>query len=295
MKNTFRRKQVIIKNCTESNDDFMRLYYIFRSTLRPDMAFREFTLYYYSKKLEYIDVTFLYHENLVAGFCAAAFYSFNSTGQLRTIGRSATGFLEDYQGKALPKWVLYYKYIRYKQSHPFKQLILTAYVANPLVYSMICKYTGIVYPRHTVQADEKIVKMKEQVLSSSGLSKRESTPFAVKIHFDVQKGEKLLQRIKDSSDKHVQFFIEQTHLQPQITLLVIIPVSWLNITLTSGRFVRILLLKSYMKWTISFKVYLVKGKHNSVEIFNLAVQYCKKAHKEIENGNWKRLRTLFTK
>lgn len=282
MQKKFISKQAIIKECTESNDDFRRLFLIFRLTLRPGMSYREFTFYYRSKNLEYIDATFLYDQDLIIGFCAAAFYS---TGKKSTIGRSATGLNEDYQGKALPKWTLYKKYIRYKVANPLKQIVLTAYVANPLIYSMICKYTGIVYPRFTVEVPDKLTKIKNDVLIASGLQKREKRPFVVQIHFDVHKGEKLKQRISESTNVHVQFFIRQTGLQQQTTLLVIIPVSWLNIIFTTAFFIKHYSAKLYFILAGLFLLILSKKRNKCMETFKSVNTFFKKTLNPAEYGN----------
>ena len=152
MHSTISYRRVILRECSTEEKDFLDLYDIFRATLKPDLSFREFKAYYYSAKLEYIDITFILaggwegrgdRGSRIIGFCSAAFYSADAGRSRTIIGRAATGILEAYRGRALPKWKLYYKYICYWRRHPFRSIILSAYVANPLIYGMICKYTGI--------------------------------------------------------------------------------------------------------------------------------------------------------
>lgn len=255
-------QRVEITKCVFANPHFRNLYELFEKTLKPGMQPREFSLYYHSRNLQYIDVTFCYSGNELIGFCAAAFYATEISGKKTIIGRAATGILPTYRGKSLPKWALYFKYIRFKLRHPIKRVILTAYVANPIIYAMICKYTAWVWPRKGSQVPGGIEALKKQILKQSGLQGKEKTPFVVKIHFHVHMGEDILTRIFTSRDNHLQFFLQlNPGFMAQDGVLVIIPVSWMNILFTIFRF-----LFHRLKEPI---ILLVDYAHNKWQFFRL--------------------------
>ena len=215
MSSTLSYRRVIIRECSTEEKDFLDLYYIFRATLKPDLSFREFKAYYYSVKLEYIDITFIQSKGRIIGFCSAAFYADDSVqcngegGRRRTtIGRAATGILEEYRGRALPKWKLYWKYICYWWAHPFRSVILSAYVANPLIYSMICKYTGIAYPHPASRVPAAIIQLKNELLRSQRMAVPADNVFVVPIHFSVALGAKEQERIFASLDPSVSYFVK---------------------------------------------------------------------------------------
>ncbi len=233
-------RRLFIKDCSDENPDFLCLFDIFRSTLKPGMHFREFKAYYYSARLEYIDVTLILLDRKIIGFCAAAFYSIDIGNRRTIIGRAATGILEGHRGHTLPKWKLYGKYIRYWFRHPFRNILLSAYVANPLIYAMICKYTGIAYPRASAQAPADIVTLKNELLRSQNLHLKEGPDFVVEIHFCVAIGPRELERIYGSKDPNINYFLR---INPKFTqqhgVVVIIPINAKNILLSSLRFLRI--------------------------------------------------------
>jgi hypothetical protein len=230
-------KRIVLRECAAEDRVFMDLYEIFRATLKPDMRFREFRAYYYSERLEYIDVTFVLMGGLVIGFCAAAFYRSAVSGRRGTIGRAATGILAEYRGKAMPKWRLYTKYMRYWFRYPFRDLILTAYVANPLIYAMICKYTGILYPRRAVPVPEDILLVRDELMGSRGSRRPGDEGFVMPIHFSVSLGEQDCERIYTSKDGSVRYYLRiNPRFRQQHGVLVIIPVNALNILWSSLRF-----------------------------------------------------------
>lgn len=225
-----------IVDCSARNPDFQALYEIFRLTLKPDLSFRAFRAYYCSEKLEYIDVTLVLREGAVIGFCAAAFYVCVIDGKKYTIGRAATGILSAHRGRALPKWELYKKYIAYWRRRPFRRIILSAYVANPLVYAMICKYTGIAYPRRRVHPPGWVLRLKGSLLRRSRL--REVGEFVVEIHFCVQLGDGEQRRIYSSMNPHIRYYLSiNPRFRQQQGVMVIIPVNLMNIVLSAMRFV----------------------------------------------------------
>ena len=232
-------RRVYIRDCSEQNEDFKTLFNIFRQTLKPDMRFREFKAYYTSARLERIDVTFILIDEKIIGFCSAAFYNAFINGKQYTIGRAATGILENYRSNnVLPKWKLYKKYMQHWVKHPIRPFMLTAYVANPLIYAMICKYTGIAYPKHSSTPPDNIVDVKNELLRSQNLASKEDPAFVVEIHFCVSIGEKEEERIFKSENRDVKYYLKiNPKFRQQHGVLVIIPVSLKNITLSSSRFI----------------------------------------------------------
>ena len=201
------------------------------------MVLKEFKAYYFSGKLDYIDATLVFHGDKVIGFCSAAFYKSEINHKDYTIGRAATGILESYRGNALPKWNLYKKYIHYWLKHPLRKIILSAYVANPLIYAMICKYTGFAYPRPFSEPPQKIVDIKNELLKSQRLQAKENPPFVVEIHFCVEISDKEQERIFKSKDGAVRYFLKiNPKFREQHGVVVIIPVNLKNIGFSSGKF-----------------------------------------------------------
>jgi hypothetical protein len=254
MKQNISYRQTFISDCSEKNPEFMALFDIFKSTLKPGMIFREFKAYYCSAKLDYIDVTFILLNNIVIGFCSAAFYTTNINNKTYTIGRAATGVLELYRGHTLPKWKLYKKYIHYWCKHPFRHFILSAYVANPLIYAMICKYTGVAYPKPVGTPPENIIRVKNELLRSQNLHAKEDPAFVVEIHFCVSISDKEQERIFKSRDGAVKYFLK---INPKFThqhgVVVIIPVNLKNIAWSSYKFLYYKYLKMISKLVATFR------------------------------------------
>ncbi len=253
MKQQIKHRKIKITDCLKQFADFEKLFQIFKLTLKPDMQFREFKAYYFSNKLEYIDVTFMLLDETVIGFCAAAFYSSLLNNKRYTIGRAATGILPGYRGNTLPKWKLYKKYIRYRYTHLFRHCILSAYVANPLIYAMICKYTGIAYPKPETLPPPGIVRIKDALLRGQHLHLKEGPPFVVEIHFCVSIGKSEQERIFSSKDGAVNYYLKiNPKFMQQHGVLVIIPVTTLNIMLTIFKFVCRAYTKAVKKIKFSF-------------------------------------------
>ena len=233
---TITLKNCSITTCETSSKKFMHLYSIFTATLHPGMSFRKFRAFYYSKSLDYIDVTFMYRAGKQIGFCAAAFYRTTMDGRPVVIGRAATGMLPDERGGRLPVRSLYAKYMCYKLRHPLARILLTVYVANPLMYAMICKYTGIVYPRLAVDVNGKITRLKDNILQHGNLKEKELSPFVVKVHFKVQLGEDIIKRSLESNDIFVRYYLSiNPHFQQQCGVLTIVPVTWENVLRSCAR------------------------------------------------------------
>jgi hypothetical protein len=245
MKQKFSYRRLLISDCSEKNLDFQMLFSIFRATLRPEMHFREFRTYFFSEKLNFIDVTFVMLDQKIIGFCSAAFYKAIIDGREHTIGRAATGILENFRGNALPKWKLYKKYINYWIRHPLHKILISAYVANPLIYSMICKYTGIAYPKPFSKPPAKVLHIKDVLLKTQNLQAKENPPFVVEIHFCVAISDKEQERIFKSEDGAVKYFLQiNPKFRERYGVLVIIPVNLKNISYSSVKFLYYYIKKS---------------------------------------------------
>ncbi len=249
--NYYRRK---IYNLSTADANTNRLFEIFKQTLKPDMSYREFLAYYQSIKLDYIDVSFVELKGVTIAFCAAAFYKATIAGKSAIIGRAATGVLPSYRGNMLPKWKLYFKFIRYKLFHPGSYVILSAYVANPIIYAMICKYTGWAYPKENQQIPDSIVEIKNNLLHSQGLKKKEGPAFVIKIHFNVHMGVEMVTRIYASKDKHLLFFLSINPLfQQQFGVVTIIPVTMKNCVVSSIKFLYFQVIKFFQQFVYHIK------------------------------------------
>lgn len=243
-------RHAVITDCSTTCPDFWQLYLIFCDTLYPRMPFAAFRRYYLAEGFEYIDATFILHKNAVVGFCAAAFYKSTTGGKAFTLARAATGLQAGNRGQALPKWALYFKYIRYKLHHPFARLVLTGYIANPLVYAMICKYTGIVFPKAGTPIPSAVKDLKTTILQSSGLAAKEDPEFVVKIHFQVAMGADIVKRIFESEDVYVKHFLSiNPRFQEQFGVMVIIPVNWENILRSSQKFIATFCHREKQRWS----------------------------------------------
>lgn len=226
----FTLKRFTLSNFNDKNELFEDLYVIFCKSLNPTLTKREFKSYYFSHTPHFMDITFIYKGEEIVGFISASFYKHSLGNQLYTICRGAVGFIEGVRGGKLPSWRLCLKYITYKFKHPSEKVYLTGFMANPIMYSMICKYTRKVYPKTGIEIPEEIQRLKNDLITFYNLGKKVISPFVLRIHFQVHINAGDLQRIYSSTDRHVLFYLSlnQGFLQ-QAGLLTIVPVSWSNI------------------------------------------------------------------
>lgn len=215
----------------ENNQAIKDLYTIFSETLNKNYSYEEFLLFYFQGKPHYMDISFIKTDGRIIGFMCVAFYKHLLGSQTYTVCRGATGMKEEYRGGHFPSWNFYRKFIEYKLKHPFEKLYIIAYVANPLVYSMICKNAYKVYPKDGVSIPPSISRLREKILEFNGFSEKEIAPFVLKIHFQVNISLKDEERIFSSNDKYVQYYLDRNpYFQKQIGIMTIIPVSWRNIS-----------------------------------------------------------------
>jgi hypothetical protein len=227
-------KNVIIANLSKSNADYLRLYSIFRGTVSPGISFKDFHAYYFQKDLDYISVCFCFRGNEIIGFCSAAFYKTTINNKKVCIGRSATGFITTAQGNAMPKWILFSKFLDYKLKHLPTRLIFTAFIVNPIMYAMVCKYTALVWPRINIKTPEDIVQIQKSI---AGINTSETLVPYIHVSFEVYINKTIRERVESSKSKHIKHYL---CLNPAYTenngLIVIIPFTVLNIIASSMLF-----------------------------------------------------------
>jgi len=107
--------------------------------------------------------------------------------------------------------------------------VITAYVANPLVYAMICKRATLVYPKEGLAAPPAINQLRENILRCHGFGGEAIVPFVLNIPFQVWFSPKDKARIYTSQDSHVKYYLKLNPcFQNQTGLLTLIPVTWYN-------------------------------------------------------------------
>jgi hypothetical protein len=236
--------QVTITDCND-DDNFKKLYAIFTGILCPGMSERVFLHFYHADTLQYIDVTFIEEADKTIGFCAAAFYTLQANNTEYVIGRAAIGLLPEYQGGGLPIKRLFYKFIRYKCRYPKAQLVLTGYIANPLVYDMICRYTGIMYPMEGQKLSSKMASFHDAVIKSQVKPLPGKHAWVTKLHFHVAQSSAVMQRVWKSTSRHVKAYLKMNpDYNGRYGLIVLVPVTWSNIVVSVTK----LTFRSIRKW-----------------------------------------------
>lgn len=228
-----RSEKIQLTAIDEKNPVFQQLFEIFRLTLNREMTYKEFKVYYFYHLPHFIDITFLKDGEEIVGFISACFFKHCFAGKDYTVCRGAIGMLEKYRRGSLTGWQLCLKYIAYKCRHPFENIYLTAFITNPVMYSMICKYSGTVYPRRNHSVPAKIVQLKDDLFQLYRLQKKELRPFVVKLHFHVPHTAAELERIYASKDRDLLHYLS---LNKKFTeregLFMIVPVSWSNVSVS---------------------------------------------------------------
>lgn len=214
------------------------LFGIFKSTLNPDLTEREFNQYLFGCHPDSFEMSFIYKEQQLAGFATSAAYPRKVNGKKVVILRSAFGILDEYKNGKFPLHSLFYKYMRYKFTHLFTPVYVAGFMANPLMYAMICKYTLRCYPnRQQMNPPEKLLLFKDDLLASMRLKRKEVAPFVLKIHFQVKFREKDIQRFEESQDPDVKYYLSiNPRYQEQYGVLVLVPVTLPNMAYTYFRY-----------------------------------------------------------
>lgn len=209
------------------------LYEIFRQTLNPDLTIREFNQYLFGVHPESFEVSFIYEKDELAGFCTAGAYPLKVNKKKVIVFRSAFGIQDKYKKGRFPLQGLFFKYMRYKFRHPFTPVYITGFMANPLMYAMICKYTLTCYPHRNRIVPNKILRFKDQLLQSMRLTRKEVEPFVLKIHFQVKFKEADINRFETSTDPDVGYYLSiNPEYREKMGVLVLIPVNIPNMLFT---------------------------------------------------------------
>ena len=244
----FRFEHFDLCDINGSPDTLNRLYFILKETVSRDLTLEEFGQYLFGLHPDWLAISFISKEDDLVGFCTAAAYPQRCNGKKVVILRSAFGLREDQKKGNFPLQGLFYKYMRYKLRHLFTPVYVAGFMANPLMYAMICKYTLWCYPRHGQSVPPAICTLKDHLLHTENLKEAE-TPFVLKIQFPVRFSLNDKKRFVESRDKHVQHFLSiNPGYQQQQGVLVIVPVTLLNMAFTLARH----LYRRVAKWSRSW-------------------------------------------
>jgi len=209
------------------------LYGIFQNTLNPDLTEEEFTQYLFGLHPDSFDISFIYREDELAGFATAAAYPRKVDGKKVVILRSAFGLLDSHKNGKFPLQSLFFKYILYKLKHLFTPVYVAGFMANPLMYAMICKYTLQCYPRSNRKNPGKILALKNELLKAMQLPGDEKDSFVLKIHFEVKFKPSDIDRINQSQNPDVAYFLSiNPRFREQYGVLVLVPVTIPNMAYT---------------------------------------------------------------
>lgn len=232
----FTLKNFDLSDVNSSPSSLDTLYGIFKSTLNPDLTEREFTQYLFGCHPDSFEMSFIYKDETLAGFATSAAYPRKVNGKKVIILRSAFGMLDEFKKGKFPLHSLFYKYMRYKLKNLFTPVYVAGFMANPLMYAMICKYTLRCYPNRKLNAD-KILPFKNDLLASMRLAKKEVAPFVLKIHFQVKFKQADLERINNSTDADVQYCLSiNPGYKEQYGVMVLVPVTVGNMLYTLLRY-----------------------------------------------------------
>ncbi|MBL7701509.1 MAG: hypothetical protein JNM14_04630 [Ferruginibacter sp.] len=210
------------------------LYGIFKTTLNPDLTEREFNQYLFGCHPDSFEMSFIYRDETLAGFATSVAYPRKIEGKKVIILRSAFGMIDACKQGNFPLHSLFYKYIRYKLKHLLTPVYVAGFMANPLMYAMICKYTLRCYPnRRQIKHSQKMLSFKDDLLQSMKLKKKEVAPFVLKIHFQVKFKPADIERIQQSTNQDVGYFLSiNPRFQEQYGVLVLVPVTITNMAYT---------------------------------------------------------------
>ncbi len=230
----FRLKHYRLTDFSEPNATLQKLYEIFEQTLNKGMTYREFRFFFFRHKPHFMDITFMDRDDRTVGVIVTTFYRHELEGTSYTICRGAAGIGDGQPKGSLPSWLLCWKYIRYRLLHPSEKMYITGYMASPLLYSMICKYTHLAYPKAGVRIPDSIHTLRDNLMKLYGMQKRVVAPFVVQLPFKVTSRPQDQQRIRESRDRDIVFYLKlNPHYKDGVGVLTIVPVTWYNITVTT--------------------------------------------------------------
>lgn len=230
----FTLKNYDLSDINSSPSSLDVLYGIFKTTLNPDLTEREFNQYLFGCHPDSFEMSFIYKDEALAGFATSVAYPRKINNKKVIILRSAFGMLDAHKKGHFPLHSLFYKYITYKLKHLFTPVYVAGFMANPLMYAMICKYTLHCYPnRKQLQHTAQILSFKDDLLASMNLKQKEIAPFVLKIHFQVKFKSADIERINTTQNQDVAYFMSiNPQFQQQYGVLVLVPVTISNMAFT---------------------------------------------------------------
>ena len=130
----------------------------------------------------------------------------------------------------MPFSLLCRRIIYYRMQHPFHPIYMVAYLANPIVYATIAKYTAAYWPSRLKETPTFINKLKGSILVAGQMAHLEVRPFVLRIHFPVQFSEATLKRIYASNNLDIKYYLDiNPDFINQMGVITIVPVRWFNI------------------------------------------------------------------
>lgn len=232
----FRFQNFDLSDINASDEPLNRLFGIFRRTLNPNLSREEFTHYLFASHPDSLEMTFIHKDEELVGFCTSAAYPRRCHQKKIVILRSALGLHGGCKKGAFPLHGLFYKYMRYKLKHLFTPVYVAGFMANPLMYAMICRYTLRCYPKSGRPVPEKITALKKIILASMCPNEEEQAPFVLKVHFQVKFSHEDIQRFHGSNDENAKYFLTfNPHYNRQMGMLVIVPVTLGNMAYAFAR------------------------------------------------------------
>lgn len=251
----FTIKNFDLSDVNTSSHSLDILYGIFQSTLNPDLTESEFMQYLFGSHPDSFEMSFIYKENALAGFATSAAYPRKVNGKKVVILRSAFGLLDDHKNGKFPLHSLFFKYMMYKLKHLFTPVYVAGFMANPLMYAMICKYTLKCYPHRNRQHTDTVLAFKNDLLRSMKLSGDETSPFVLKIHFQVKFKTTDIERINTSQNRDVAHYLSiNPYYRDQYGVLVLVPVTIPNMAYTMMMYLRRLVKKMFKKRLKQFSI-----------------------------------------
>ena len=233
----FTTEECLIDESSIGNESLRKLYHIFRQTLNPDLTENEFKAYISVHHSDYFCINFIHNGDDLAGFSTVGAYPRRVNGKKLVILRSAFGLKDEYKDGRFPLHGMFYKYMGYKLRNLFTPVYVAGFMANPLMYAMICKYTLTCYPRRNRETSATMLKFADDLLESMNLLRKKVRPFVVKIHFQVRFNEQDLARFMASDDPDVNYFLSiNPGFRDQMGVMVLVPVTIPNMLYTFFRY-----------------------------------------------------------
>ncbi|MFN4314025.1 MAG: hypothetical protein ACK4E0_07025 [Chitinophagaceae bacterium] len=233
----FTTEERLMQNSTLDKQSLDKLFHILRQTLNPDLSDPELYAYFSLDRSDYFCVNFIHRGEDLAGFSTVGAYPRKVNGKKVVILRSAFGLKDEYKDGKFPLQSMFYKYMKYKLRNLFTPVYVAGFMANPLMYAMICKYTLTCYPRRNQKTSASMLRFADDLMASMNLLRKKVRPFVVRIHFQVKFKEQDIKRFMSSNDPDVNYFLSiNPGFQDRMGVMVLVPVTLPNIIYTFIRY-----------------------------------------------------------